>query len=144
MKSYKTLHNKIENTKENKLLNSYVYLYTYWENLYFDTNNSDAVNIAKMQLVQQKNKLLFTVVITKLGVFPMKYKVFRKLQKSGKIEKLLKNYPDLLVNFEYKNSHDKNSAITIDKFQMYGSKFTTIDKWRFMYSVGARALFPVI
>ena len=139
------LRNNMENTnKKNKLLNSYVYLYSYWENLNFDTRKSDSENIVIMQLVQRKNKLLFPVVIKKLGMFPMKYTEFCKLQKSQRIEKLLKNYPDLLINFVYKNSSDKKIAITIDQFQMYGTKFESIDKWRLMYSIGARTLFPVV
>jgi len=139
------LRNNIENTKEkDKLLNSYVYLYSYWENLYFDARKSDVENIATMQLVQRKNKLLLPVILNKLGIFPMKYKVFCKLQKSQKIEKILKNYPDLLINFVYKNSHDKKIAITIDQFQMHGAKFENIEKWRLMALAGVHTILPVI
>lgn len=110
-------------TKKNKnLRNSYVYLYTYWN----DFNDP-------FLFIEHKEKnetILFPELIKSFGSFPMKYKHFCKLRESNKINMILKKYEDLLLHFIYKDSPIKISAVDIDEIVMHGIKFTNINEWK--------------
>lgn len=115
-----------------KLKNSYVYIYTFWEQgISYIEPNSKTSYLEKLnttKIANEKNKLIHAK-LKKLGTFPMQYNKFRKLQQTKNIDKLLNDYPDLALKFVFKISGatiNSEKHKIIDSVIVHGNKFTKL------------------
>lgn len=118
------------NQSNRKLKNSYVYIYTFWEQgiSYIEPNSKTCYSekLKTTKIANEKNKLIHSH-LKKIGTFPMQYKKFRKLEQTENIDKLLNDFPDLALKFVYRTSakiSDRDKII--DSVIIHGNKFTKL------------------
>ena len=111
-----------------KFKNSYVHVYTAWENCIIKDQTNDN-NIEKRQIhfdIACKQNKLVIQKLNDIGKFPIRYHKFCKFINLKKFNIILNEFHDLALKFVYKISDSDVNSKELGMYIIHGSKFTKI------------------